>query len=124
MMLWKTHKEWHDNNIIQSQTQLGEELYKKLKFDHTAKWYMPKPESTLENETHKILRDFEIQTDHLIPARRPDLVIVNGKKKRTKRLVSFAFPAGQRVKTIENEKRDKYLDLARELKSYGTWRCQ
>ena len=41
---------------------------------------MHKPESVLENETHKILCDFEIQTDHLIPARRPDLTIV--KKKR------------------------------------------
>ena len=27
---------------------------------------MHKPESALENETHKILWDFEIQTDHLI----------------------------------------------------------
>ena len=41
------------------------ELCKKLKLDHTTKWYMHKPESTLEN---KILWDFEIQMDHLIPA--------------------------------------------------------
>ena len=27
--------------------------YKKLKSDHTNKWYMRNPESTLENETHK-----------------------------------------------------------------------
>ena len=38
---------------------------------------MHNPESVLDNETHKILRGFEIQTDHLIPARRPHLVIVN-----------------------------------------------
>ena len=30
------------------------------------------PESVLENETHKILWDFVIETDHLISARRPD----------------------------------------------------
>ena len=42
-----------------------------------------KPESVLENEMQKILWDFEIQTDHLIPARRPDLVITNNIKKRT-----------------------------------------
>ena len=41
---------------------------------------MHNPESIIENETHKILWDFEIQTDHLISARRPDLVIVNTKK--------------------------------------------
>ena len=36
---------------------------------------MHKPESVLEKETHKILRDFEIQTDHQIQAKRPDLII-------------------------------------------------
>ena len=56
------------------------DLYKKLKLDHTTKWYMLNPSSVLENETHKILRDFEIQIDHLILARQPDLVIVNKKK--------------------------------------------
>ena len=35
-----------------------------------------------ENEMHKILWDFETQTDHLIPARRPELVIINKKKKK------------------------------------------
>ena len=34
----------------------------------------------LENETHKLLWDFDIQTDHLISARRPDLKIINNKK--------------------------------------------
>ena len=37
-------------------------------------------ESTQENETLKIFWEFEIQTDHLISARRPDLVIVNKKR--------------------------------------------
>ena len=30
---------------------------------------MLKPESIQENETHKILWEFDIQTNHLIPAR-------------------------------------------------------
>ena len=38
------------------------------------------------------------------------------KKKRTCRIVDFAVPAGHRVKLKENKKKDKYLDLARELK--------
>ena len=46
---------------------------------------MYKPESTLENKTNKILCDFEIQTVHLISARRPVLVIVNKKRKKKKR---------------------------------------
>ena len=39
------------------------------------KWNMHKPEYVLENETHKILGNFEKQTDRLISARRPDLII-------------------------------------------------
>ena len=46
---------------------------------------MHQPESVLENETYKILWDFEIQTDHLISTRRPYLVIVNKKKKKKKK---------------------------------------
>ena len=71
-------------------------------------------ESVLENEMHKLLWDFEIQTDHLISARRPGLVIIN-KKKRTCRIVDFAVSANHRVKLKENEKKAMYLDLAREL---------
>ena len=49
---------------------------KKLKFDHTTKWYVHKPESALKNETHKIFMDFEIQTADLNSARRPYLSII------------------------------------------------
>ena len=38
-------------------------LCKKLKFDHKNKLNMQKPETVSENETHKFLWDFEIQTD-------------------------------------------------------------
>ena len=71
--------------------------------------------TVLENDTHKLLWDFNIQTDHLIPARRPDLIIIN-KKKRTCKIVDFAVPADHRIKLKECEKKDKYFDLARELK--------
>ena len=43
------------------------------------KWYIHNPESILENKVHKILWDFEIHTDHLIPVKQ-DLLIVNKKK--------------------------------------------
>ena len=48
---------------------INQELCNKLKFDHTNKWYMHNPESVLKNEMHKLLCDFEIQTDHQILAR-------------------------------------------------------
>ena len=41
---------------------------------------MHNPASVLENDMHKLLWDFEIQTDHLISARRQDLIIIKNKK--------------------------------------------
>ena len=83
---------------------------------------MNNPAPVLENDTHKLQWDFDVQTDHLISARRPDLIIINKKKKKKKicKIVDFAVPADHRIKLKECEKRDKYLDLARELKNYGT----
>ena len=46
---------------------------------------MHNPESVLQNETHKPLWDFETKTDHLIPARRLDLMIVKEKEKAKKK---------------------------------------
>ena len=38
------------------------EMCKKYKFDHTKKLYMHSPASVLENDTHKLICDFEIKT--------------------------------------------------------------
>ena len=42
---------------------------------------MHNPESVLENETQKLLWEFEIQTEDQISTRQPDLVIINDKKR-------------------------------------------
>ena len=91
------------------------EMCRKFQFDHTNKWYMHNPAPVLENDSHKLLWDFNIQTDHLIPARRPDLIIFSIRKRICK-IVDFAVPADHRINLKESEKKDKYLDLARELK--------
>ena len=70
----------------------------------------------LENDTHKLPCDFNIETDQLISARRPDHIIINNKKKRIWKIVDFAVPVNHRINLKESEKKDKYLDLARELK--------
>ena len=41
----------------------------------------------LENNRHKLLWDFDINTDHLISARRPDLIIINKKRELGKLLI-------------------------------------
>ena len=88
------------------------EMCKKLKFDHTKKWYMHNPAPVLENNADKLLWFFDIHTDHLITVRRPNLIIII-KKKRTCKIVDFAVPADHRIKLKECEKKIKYLDLAR-----------
>ena len=60
---------------------IQKELCKRLKFDHTIEWYLHEQESIQENETHKIIWDFAIQTDHLILDRRPDPAFSNKKRK-------------------------------------------
>ena len=92
------------------------EMCKKFKFDHTNKWYMHNPAPVLENDTDKLLWDFDIQTDHLISARRPDLIIIKKKKVRICKIIDFDVPVDHRIKPKECEKKDKNLDLARELK--------
>ena len=52
---------------------------------------------------------------HLISTRRPDLIVIN-KKKRTCKIVDFAVPPDNRIKLKESEKNDKSLDLAWEFK--------
>ena len=61
------------------------ETSKKFKSEYANKWYMHNPALVLENNTHKLLWDFDIQTDYLISARRPDLIIINKKKKKRKK---------------------------------------
>ena len=58
---------------------------------------MHNPATVLENDTHKLLWDFDKQTDHLISARRPELIVINKKKKRTCKTVDFAVPADHRI---------------------------
>ena len=80
---------------------------------------MHNPAPVIENGSHKLLWNFNIQTDHLIPARRPDLIIII-KRKRICKIVHFAVPADKTINLKKSEKKDKYLDLARELKNCGT----
>ena len=58
--------------------------------------------------------DFSIQTDHVTEARRPDLVVVD-KKRRTCKIIDFAVPGDSRIEEKEKEKIEKSQDLRREL---------
>ena len=60
---------------------------------------MHNPAPVLENDTHTLLWDFNIQTDHLIPTRRPDLIIINKKKKLNLQNCRLCFPGGPQNKS-------------------------
>ena len=95
------------------------EMCKTFKFDHTNKWYMHNPAPVQENNAYKLQWDFDIHTDHLISARRPDIIIIK-KKKRNCKIVD----CDHRIKLKKCEKKDKYFDLARELKKKQLWNMQ
>ena len=68
----------------------------------------------IKDDTHKLIKDFEIQTDLLISARQTYQEIVI---KKSYQIVGVPLPADHRVKLKESEKRDKYFYLAREQKN-------
>ena len=71
--------------------------------------YEHTPESVVENERNKILWDVSIQCDHVIEARRPDVVISN--KDKNCFIVDIAIPGDSRLSEKECEKVKKYQDL-------------
>ena len=56
---------------------------------------------------------FSIQTDHVIEAQRPDLVVVD-KKERSCKIIDFAVSGDSRIPE-EKDKMENYQDLEREL---------
>ena len=56
-----------------------------------------------------------IQCDHVIEARRPDIVVVN-KGERKCLIIDIAVPGDSRTNDKEKEKVDKYPDSKREIK--------
>ena len=83
-------------------------FFKTFTFDHMKKWYMNNTASALEIVTHKLLWDFDIQTDHIFSVRRSDIIIMK-KKRRT-------VLADHRIKVKESGKQSKHQELVSELK--------
>ena len=60
------------------------------------------------------LWDFSIRTDHELGARSPDLLIVN-KREKSCQIIDVAIPENGRVRKKEDEKVEKYQNLAKEV---------
>ena len=84
---------------------------KLTRHDH---WYDHDPQKVVENKDVKVLYDFNIFTDKKIKHRRPDIVIINKKEKKTW-IIDVSCPMDHNVKEKEKEKIDHYDDLGFEL---------
>ena len=88
---------------------------RKYDLPNKEKWYEHIPDKVLENENAKLLWDYDTQTDRVIQARRPDLILVN-KKTNTVSLIEVSVPWDARVEEKLREKVNKYQDLKLELR--------
>ena len=70
----------------------------------------------MENDKHKMLLDFTVQTDHEIYGRRPD-VIVEQKDKNLCQMIYFACPYDERVGIKELEKNRTLTRFTREFRN-------
>ena len=78
----------------------------KLGFNRARLWNEHEPESVVENKNFKILCDLTIQCDHMIEARRPDIVVVDQIKKETM-IIKKAIPGDTSACGKEQEKIEK-----------------
>ena len=99
------------------------ELCGKYGLAASERWYEHQPETVMENDSCKLLWDFSIQTDHVIQARRPDVILIDKEKKECK-MIDFAIPYDSRVNAKEMEKIEKYQDLARKVQKLWNMRTK
>ncbi|KAK7930437.1 hypothetical protein WMY93_006832 [Mugilogobius chulae] len=77
-----------------------------------SKWETPP--KVVENDRAKILWDFQIQTDRMVMANQPDIVVVD-KEQRRAVVVDVAIPSDGNIRRKEHEKLEKYQGLREEL---------
>ena len=91
------------------------DLFCQYAFNRGGKWFEHAPESVLENDKVKILWDFTIQKDRKMSHNRPDIVVID-KETNECHTVDVACPIDRRICLKEQEKEEKYIDLAFEIK--------
>ena len=86
----------------------------KYGFDRSEQWWQHKVETVLENETSKILWDFNIYTDRAIHHRCPDIALIDKVDNRVK-IIDIAVLWDANIESKYREKVGHYKDLAIEL---------
>ena len=99
----KEYKRRH-NNVARI---VHREICKKYDLPRAEQWYNHKPEGVTENESVKVLWDFNVNTDNEIEHRRPDIV-VELKSEKECLIIDIAVPGDTRIKEKVQEKIEKY----------------
>ena len=68
------------------------------------KWYEHQSQPVTENENAKLLWDYSIRTDRVIPAHQPDLTLVDKTIKKVS-LIDVEVPWNSRAEQKEQEKK-------------------
>ena len=91
------------------------EICRKYGIECTDKWYDHQPLAVTENKEVRITWDITVYTDKKLNHNRPDITLV---QKNTQKwtLIDIAVPADQNIINTEEEKVDRYQDLAFEIK--------
>ncbi|TWW59398.1 hypothetical protein D4764_06G0009280 [Takifugu flavidus] len=76
------------------------------------------PLKVLENKQAKILWDFQIQTDKMVVANQPDIVVVD-KHQKTVVVIDVAIPSDSSIRKKEHKKLEKYQGLKEETENVG-----
>ena len=71
-----------NNNNNNNNKVVHRKLCEKYHLEKKGKWYEHAPDSVSENDEVKLLWDVNIQCDHVIEARRPEIVVENKQEKK------------------------------------------
>ena len=80
------------NHILGECNMLAQREYKR-RHDCVGRkihWYEHQPDTVAENDSCKLLWDFNVQTDHIIHARRPDVILIDKEKNECK-IIDFPY---------------------------------
>ena len=92
------------------------EICRKRGIDCSNNWYKHQASPVVENENEvRITWDMTIYTDKKLKNNRPDITVMQRNTKEWT-LIDIAVPADQNVLKTEQEKVEKYQDLAFEMK--------
>ena len=112
----REYRKRHDKVVL----RVHWEMCRKYGIECTDRWYDHQPLPTVENGEVRITWDMTIYTDKVLKHNRPDITLVH-KDTQKWTLTDIAVPADQNITRTEEEKVEKYQELAFEIRRiHGT----